>query len=664
MQRNHDPGLEKVMDMTRLISVLVLLLHSYFFCYQVFARWHLRSDLSDRILHNIAETGLLDGEIKTKLIALGMLLLSLMGTQGTKTPYLKFRGPASLFLVGLFLYFSGALLVSTPPVVLLSPELRGACYMGMTLLGYLLILRGGAMVTRLFKVKLQGDIFNKDNETFPQEERLLDTEYSLNFETRYQLRGKARHGWINVVNVFRGLLICGLPGSGKTLLVKEVIRQQIKKHFSMLVYDFKYPDLTIPAYNYYLRFARTYPVAPEFYILDFAHPFYRSNPLAAEYLRDIQDASEAARTILLGLNHEWIDKQGNFWVESPISLLTAVIWYLRRTEGGLYCTLPHVIELIHTPYEALFTILQADPEVAILVRPFVTAFEQGAFHQLEGQISGATISLGKLAAPNLYYVLSGNDFTMDIGNPKKPKIVCMASSPAKANLYGSVISLYLTAFQRLATREGNLPTSLVLEEFPSLLFNGIDRFLAVCRSYLVAVTFVIQDISQLTLYYGTHHAKVIVNLLGNLISGQVTGESARMLSQRFGRIIQQRNSISVSQDPSMSVSGQLADAVPASTIASLSAGEVAGMVADSPDHILKRKMFHGKVMHDFEAISRAEARFISLPDQKADTETIMARFKGIKNEIKELVDTQMHFITTSPGLKGLVLKKKRVPGEV
>jgi hypothetical protein len=460
-----------------------------------------------------------------------------------------------------------------------------------------------------------------------------------------------------VVNVFRGLLISGLPGSGKTLLVKEIIRQQIKKRFSILLYDFKFPDLSLPAYNHYLGFKDSYPVAPGFYILDFEHPFHRSNPLAAAYIRDIQDAAEAARTILLGLNHDWIEKQGNFWVESPISLLTAVIWYLRRYQDGKFCTLPHVIELIHVPYEKLFTILRVDPEVAILIHPFVTAFVQGAYHQLEGQVSGATVSLGKLAAPSLYYVLSGDDFTMDVGNPGEPKIVCMASTPARANLYGSVISLYLTAFQRLATRPGNLPTSLILEEFPSLFFNGIDRFLAVCRSYLVAVTFVIQDISQMTLYYGRKHAQVILNLVGNVISGQVTGESARILSERFGKFIQGRNSLTLTPNPSLSVSEHLDQAIPPATISLLSTGEVVGMIADSPKQIIERKMFHGKVLHDFPAITKAESGFRPLPEQRAGDGEIMAHFNRIKDDVAGLVRNEMELISSNPETRELVLKK-------
>jgi len=96
------------------------------------------------------------------------------------------------------------------------------------------------MLTRIIKNKLKPDVFNKANDTFPQEERLLQNEYSVNLPARYQLRGKFRNSWINIINPMRGLLAIGSPGSGKSYFVVEhVIRQHIEKGFSMLIYDYK-----------------------------------------------------------------------------------------------------------------------------------------------------------------------------------------------------------------------------------------------------------------------------------------------------------------------------------------------------------------------------------------------------------------------------------------
>lgn len=653
MTGTNDLGLKKIMDLTRVISVVLLLLHFYFFDYRVFFDWGLTAPVCDRILSNLAKTGLFDRFSETKLWALGALFLALLGTEGSQSVTLKFRTPVICLFTGLLCYFSEDILrhLPAPPLV---AALAG---MGITLLGYLLVMKGGGMLTRIVRVRLNGDVFNRDNETFPQEERLIDTADSLNFRTRYKLRGKTRRGWINVINVYRGLLVSGLPGSGKTLLVKEIIHQQIKKQFSMLVYDFKFPDLTLSAYHYFLRYRHTYPIEPKYYLLNFEQPFHRCNPLAPQSLVDINDAAEASRTLLLGLNHEWIGKQGDFWIESPINFLTAIVWFLRKFREGRYCTLPHVIELLHTSYDKLFTILASEPEVTTLVQPFITAYQHGAMQQLEGQTAGAKISLGRLSSPNLYFVLSGNDFTMDIGNPDEPKIVCMASNPSKTTIYGSVISLYLTSFQRLAAKTGNRKSSLILEEFPTVYFNGIDRFMAVCRSYQVATTLVIQDASQLKLYYGKQQAEVILDLVGNFISGQVTGESTRLFSQRFGRIMQERNSVSLGDHRSVSVSGHPDDAIPQSTIASLSAGEVVGTVADNPDQPITQKMFHGRILHDFGAINREQTRFEPLPANMADPKTIYDNYLNVKAEIRRVVEDELERITNTPELKHLVIKK-------
>ncbi len=587
------------------------------------------------------------------MIALGLLKVSLLGVTGKKEEKFNYRSAMAYVLTGLLLYFGSMLALQ------LSQEITTVAmvYIGITATGYILIMTGGALLTRIIKVKLSGDVFNKENETFPQEERLLNTEDSVNFPTRYRLKNKLRSGWVNIINGFRGTLIMGLPGSGKTFfLVENIIKQQVQKGYAIFLYDFKYPDLSVIAYNYYLRYKHIYTAPPTFHILNFDKPVHRCNPLMVDSLQDVTDAAESARTILLGLNLEWIEKQGDFWVESPISFLTAIIWFLRKYKDGKYCTLPHAIELVQVPYDKLFSILRAEPEVEVLISPFIKAYQNDAMAQLEGQIAGATISLGKLSSPNLYYVLSGNDFTLDIGNPKQPKIVCAASNPQKAHIYGSVISLYLTALQRLANTAGNQKSSLVLEEFATLSFDGIDRFLAVCRSYKVAITMVIQDASQLKLHYGKEQAEVIVNMVGNIISGQVTGESAKALSERFGKIMQDRESLAInSSDTSITKSKQLDFAIPQSTIAALSSGEFVGMVADNPGQRIPQKMFHAEFMLDSNIGAKDLSSYLPLPSIESDTKITMAAYLQIKKDIKTLIENEMNRMMNDPEFVGLIV---------
>ncbi|WP_254049543.1 type IV secretory system conjugative DNA transfer family protein, partial [Cnuella takakiae] len=365
---------------------------------------------------------------------------------------------------------------------------------------------------------------------------------------------------------------------------------------------------------------------------------HRCNPLNPGTMHDITDAAESARAILLGLNREWINKQGDFFVESPINFLTAVIWFLRKYEEGRYCTLPHVIELMQLPYEQLFPMLSGEPEIEVLINPFISAYQNDAMEQLEGQVASAKIGMARLASPQLYWVLSGDDFTLDINNPKAPKIVCMGNNPEKQQVYGGVLSLYLSRMVRQVNKRGGHKCSLVFDEFPTLFLNHIDSLIATARSNKVATTLCMQDFSQLKKDYGRDQAEVIMNITGNIISGQVMGETAKQLSERFGKIMQERESLSVNRtDTSISRSRQLEYAIPLSKISALSSGSFVGMVADNPDCPMELKMFHNKLRAPAEAGMLQKEQWHDRQFGNVDTERITKTFHRIKKEIKELV---------------------------
>lgn len=631
----NELGLKKIIDMTRLISVLLLMLHFYHSCYTFFQLRGWTHSVGETILNNIQQTGLFNSFHRSKIIALGFLVLSLLEVKARPGEQFNYAIASVYLFTGLILYFVSGLVL----FINTSVQTITMLYILLTTLGFIFIMTGGTLLFRIIKKKLSGDVFNTINETFPQEERLLTNKYSINLRTTYKLKNKTRKGWINIINGFRGgILLMGLPGSGKTLIAKEVLKQQIEKGYAMFIHDFKYPDLTNVAYNHYLKNKKKYKVETEFYIINFEDIQHRCNPLLPASLKSITDAASASRAILLGLNQEWIGKQGDFWVESSINFTTALIWYLRLYQDGKFCTLPHVIELAQTPLEKLFTILSAEPSLEVLVMPFVRALESDAGKQLIGQISGAAISLGTLATEKLYYVLSGDDFTMDINDPQKPKIVCIANNPQASNIYSAVISLYLNTLQKLLKEQDQQPCGILLEEFANISWAGADKFLSVCRSYLVNVTLVIQDASQLVLHYGEKQAKVILSMVGNIISGQVTGESAKNLSERFGKIMQDRQSLTInSADTSISKSRQLDYAIPQSTIASLSAGEVVGIVADNPDQSIPQKMFHGQVAFDFDTLKKEEAGYKFLSKKHVDQESVRKEFLQIKLEMKAIV---------------------------
>lgn len=651
----NEIGLKKIMDMTRLISVAVLLLHFYNNCYAFFLEKGWAHPVGNKILDNIHRTGLFDSFHKAKFIAIGFLALSLLGVKAKKGEEFNYRLALAYLLTGIALYFISGLLFQLPA----SNTVIAISYMVVTSLGFIFFLTGGTLLARIIKKKLSGDVFNTLNETFPQEERLLENKYSVNLPTRYMLKNKQRSGWINIINGFRGgVLLMGLPGSGKTLIAKEIIKQQIGKGYALFIHDFKYPDLTKVAYNHFLQNKHRYKVEPEFHILNFEDIQKRCNPLLPKSIRSITDAASASRAILLGLNQQWQDQQGDFWVESSINFVTALIWFLRIYRDGEFCSLPHVIELAQTPLDKLFSILQAEPTLEVLVMPFVRAYQEDAGKQLIGQISGAAISLGTLATEKLYYVLSGNDFDMNINDPANPKIVCIANNPQVSNIYSAVISLYLNTLQKLLKEQEEQPCGIMLEEFANISWHGADKFLSVCRSYLVNVTLVIQDASQLILHYGERQANVILSMVGNIISGQVTGESAKALSERFGKIMQDRQSLTInSSDTSISKSKQLDYAIPQSTIASLSAGEVVGMVADNPDQRIPQKMIHAQVQHNFAALKREESGYKHIPPSQVDEKASRETYLRIKREVKAVVEDEMDRIINTPGMQKFITKK-------
>ncbi|MGC4234558.1 MAG: YWFCY domain-containing protein [Niabella sp.] len=652
----NEIGLKKIMDMTRLISVAVLLLHFYDSCYVFFQEQGWTHAVTNKILDNIHRTGLFANIHKAKFLALGFLALSLLGVKAKKGEEFNYRLAIAYLITGLTLYFISGLFFWLQA----SNTVIGFSYMSVTAIGFIFFLTGGTLLFRIIKTKISGDVFNTANETFPQEERKLENKYSVNLPTRYCLKNKERNGWINIINGFRGgVLLMGLPGSGKTLIAKEILKQQIAKGYALFIHDFKYPDLTKVAYNYFLKNKHRYKVPPTFHILNFENVQERCNPLLPGSINSITDAASASRAILLGLNQEWIDRQGDFWVESSISFITALIWFLRIYQDGKYCTLPHVIELAQTPLDKLFTILMAEPTLEVIATPFVRAYEEDAGKQLIGQISGAAISLGTLASEKLYYVLSGDDFTMAINDPKAPKIVCIANNPQVSNVYCAVISLYLNTLQKLLKEQEEQPCGILLEEFANISWHNADKFLSICRSYLVNVTLVIQDASQLILHYGEKQANVILSMVGNIISGQVTGDSSKSLSERFGKIMQDRQSLTInSSDTSVSKSKQLDYAIPQSTISGLSAGEVVGMVADNPDQRIPQKMFHSQVRHDFGALKKEEAGYKPLPDEQKEQKIIREMFLRVKREVKAIVEDEMDRITNTPGLAGMGVKKQ------
>ncbi|PSL24814.1 conjugal transfer protein MobC [Dyadobacter jiangsuensis] len=654
----NQQALHKITDMSRLISLALLALHYYYYCYRAFEFWQLTPPWIVRILEQIAKTGLFDSFQRTKLAALLFLFISLLGAKGKKDDELTIASPLGWVIAGLLCFHFSFLAFELGAA---SP-FTAAVYLFWCSVSYLAILQGGSRISRVIHQKLNVDVFNADNETFPQHEQLLQNQYSINLKASYRLGRKTRSSWVNFINPFRGILVVGSPGSGKTYyVIRHIITQHIQKGFSMFIYDFKFDDLTSIAYNTWLNAAEQPGAAKAFYYVNFddLSRSHRCNPLEPASMTDISDAAESARTILMGLNREWIRRQGDFFVESPINFLTAIIWFLRKYQNGAYCTLPHAVELMQTEHAKLFSVLRTQKEIQALINPFISAFIHHANQQLEGQIASAQISMARLSSPQLYYVLSGSDFSLDINNPREPKIVCMGNNPAKIQTYGAVVSLYISRLIKAVNQKDRQKSSLVFDEFPTVYLNHIDSLIATARQNKVATTVGIQDLSQLRKDYGRELADVVMNITGNIISGQVTGDTAKQLSERFGRINQNRTSLSINRaDTSISRSKQLDAAIPPSRIAALSAGEFVGMCADNPDQPLELKTFHCTLVNDHKALSRQQANQKPLPIiRNVSPQAIDANYRQIKEDVETIIFSQMEMMLSDPELSHLIISR-------
>ena len=537
--------------------------------------------------------------------------------------------------------------------------------------GYACLLMAGLWMSRLLKHNLMDDVFNNENESFMQETRYLENEYSVNLPTRFYYKKKWNNGWINVVNPFRATIVLGTPGSGKSYaVVNSFIKQQIEKGYSMYVYDFKFPDLSMIAYNHLINHLDGYKIKPKFYVINFDDPrrSHRCNPIHPDFMTDISDAYESAYTIMLNLNKTWVQKQGDFFVESPIILFAAIIWYLRIYQDGKYCTFPHAIELLNRKYEDVFPILTSYPELENYLSPFMDAWQGGAMEQLAGQIASAKIPLSRMISPQLYWVMTGDEFTLDINNPEEPKILCVGNNPDRQNIYGAALGLYNSRIVKLINKKGMLKSSVIIDELPTIYFKGLDNLIATARSNKVAVCLGFQDFSQLTRDYGDKEAKVVMNTVGNIFSGQVVGETAKTLSERFGKVLQKRQSISINrQDVSTSINTQMDALIPPSKISGLTQGMFVGSVSDNFDERIEQKIFHAEIVIDNAQVAAETKWYKPIPiitdftDAEGNDhmrEKIQENYNRIKAEVKQIVKDELERIKNNPELAHLVQKKE------
>ena len=595
----HRSEYDKYYSAMTVVGCLLLLVNLYYYVHPLLSSMGLTVEIADLIVYKLRSGGVFVAPYRTKLLGMGLIAAGLVTQTGKGTGVSWTTVVCSGVLgAGLFLF----------------PFLNPVTYLITTCIGAVIL--GWAIASAGRKFSAFNEAINDRNETFSQCTKEMKTDDSVNIPMRFQYKYRIHKGWINVINPFRATMVLGTPGSGKSFSVYgPFIEQMIAKGYSMFIYDYKFPDLTEIVYNEFMDNINRYDTVPEFCVINFNDPIrsLRCNPINPRYITDPADTTEIAELVMLNVNKAAVEKEDFFTLSAKV-YLDALIWFLKLYEDGRYCTFPHVIELMAQDYKKVFSILSRYPELEAKIKPFSNALEGGAQDQLQGQIASAQIPLNKFVSPSLYWVLTGDDFTLDINDPKHPKILCVGNDPDRQAIYGTTLALFTSRMFKLINHKGKRKCGVLLDELPTIFLKGLDNLIATARSNKVAIVLGAQDKSQLKRDYGEKESEVIFNTVGNIFSGQVNGKTAEELSKSFGKEFRKRESQTrgIEQD-SVNISFQHEELLPLSTIETLSQGVFFGKVADNNDMKIKEKFFCGEIIRDIEELKRKRKRWREIP---------------------------------------------------
>ena len=601
MAQRHE--YERMYVAAMVFATVILAANLYYYCHPLLRTAGLTFRPLDYLVQGLRRGGVFSTPLKSKGFAMLILVLCslIRSGKGRKVePGLLIAAGA----VGLFLY--------------LYPFRNPLVYLVATLSGGAALVWASAMTGRVFAGFHEHG--NDLKESFEQEEEPHPGDWSVVLPTKYYWRKAWHRGYITVENPFRGTLVVGSAGSGKSFSVfNPFIEQMIAHGYTMMLYDFKMPDLTKVVYNALLRNAGSYPRPPQFHCINFRDPqrSNRCNPIAPEYLTDVVDASETARVVMEALN-KGNEKKDFFWMSAQ-QYIGICLWLLRiytPPEGrqGDWCDFPHLIELVNQDYTKVLSIVKRQPALDGKARVFVDALEANAQDQLQGQIASARIPLNDIASPVLYWVLSGNDFSLDINDPDDPKVLCIGNDPDRQQVYGAALSLFTFRVIKRVNRRGKLPCAVVMDELPTISVQGLDGLMATARSNRVAVVLGIQDLTQVKADYGDRVADKILALPANVFVGASSLATAEKYSKEFGREFRRQESQTRSVDSeSVNISFHEEDLMPIRKITSLPQGTFIGKVAVDTGSTIRRPFFCGSIQIDMEEYARKEHEAEEIP---------------------------------------------------
>ena len=616
------------------------------------------------LLKSFSKMGFFSPPITAKIATIVLIALVATGTKAKKKKDLNIVKAIIIpIIIGIALMFSSLAFVveagdTTIPKIFPGFSLYQIIYATLAILGTIFTQVGADSISKYMQNKMGKDRWNVEEESFDQNQELVESETSINIPYVFRYKKKNNKGWINI-NPFRGTMVIGVPGSGKSFgIINPAIRQMIAKNFCLCIYDFKFPDLgKIAYYHYLLKKSTDENYKHNFYVinLDDVEKSKRINPFKKEYIGTLAEAQEMAESMVSALQKGGASAGGGseqFFTQSAINFLSSCIYFFAKLENGKYSDLPHLLSFMNRSYKEIFDSLFTHEELHSLLSPFKSAYDNKAFDQLEGQVGTLKIFLSRLATKESFWVFSGDEVELKITDKENPSIVILASDPGTQDINSALYSSVLNRILRLINSKENMPGGIIADEFPTIYIHKIDNVVATARSNRVAVMLGLQEIPQLKQFYKKEVADTISSIVGNILSGAARDKNTlEWLEKMFGKIKQKTYSQSISQQgTTTSINEKMDFMIPAGKIAALRTGEMVGMIAQGEENDTeeyKTSAISGKINLDMTKIKEEEKNYIKMPtyysfkdklgaDRKEDV--LMTNFRRINKEIEILVN--------------------------
>ncbi len=625
---------------------------------------HANVPVLSKLLEGFAKMGIFSPPINAKISTLILIAIVAAGTKAKKKQDLNIVKSIILPIIfGVGMMVGSLFLIpftddKSIPNILPGMNAFQIGYALLSLLGAIIAQMGADSISKYMQQKMGKDRWNVEEESFAQNTELAETDTSVNLPYLFRYQKKTHKGWINL-NPFRGTMVIGTPGSGKSFgVINPAIRQMVAKGFSLCIYDFKFPDLSqIAYYHYLLKKSNDGGYQHQFNIINLneVEGSKRVNPFKKEYIRTLAEAQEMAEAMVSALQKGGASAGGGseqFFTQSAINFLSSCIYFFATYENGKFSTLPHLLAFMNKSYEEIFETLFTHEELTSLLSPFKTAYDNKAFDQLEGQVGTLKIFLSRLATKESFWVFSGDEVELKITKRENPSIMILASNPGTQDINSALYSSVLNRTLTLINNKGNLPGGIIADEFPTIYIHKIDNVVATARSNKIAVLLGLQEIPQLRQFYKKEVADTISAIVGNILSGSARDKNTlEWLEKLFGKIKQKTYSQSISQQgTTTSINEKMDNMIPAGKIAALRTGEMVGMIAQSEENDTseyKSSAISGKINLDMRKIKYEEQNYVKMPTyynftdktgKNRKEEVLMTNFRRINKEVELIID--------------------------